>query len=170
MQVAKVRRPCDRASVGGHGIAGDGHRQVRNVALARVGDEQEPASRRRRGRSASRDPSRPAVTSPWRGRCDRRWRRPISLSRRIALVIHVDAVGGIGKPEGPVGAWRHRWGSSAACPASGWRARPRAVMLDAADDAGLVLAGDQPPLAIGGVPLWLPQPCQKTETEPSVSS
>ncbi len=72
--------------------------------------------------------------------------------RGIALVIAVDAVGRIGEPEGAVLRLRHVVGrvQAPALPVARQHGA-RAVMLDAADDAGLVLAGDQSALAVGRV-------------------
>ncbi len=70
----------------------------------------------------------------------------------FALVVAVDAVGGIGEPDGAVGGDRRVVGRiEPPAPPVARQHGARAVMLDAADAARQVLAGDQPALPVHGV-------------------
>ena len=76
-------------------------------------------------------------------------RRPDLGLRRVALVVAVDAVGGVGEPDRAVRRRRHVVGrvQALALPAVGEDRAP-AVVLRARHPAPLVLAGDEPPFAV----------------------
>ena len=90
----------------------------------------------------------------------------------VALIVGLDAVGGIGEPDRAVGLHHHvvRRIEALALPAVG-DGDDRAVMLGAADAAAGMLAGDQPALAVDRVAVAnCRKAARKTLTLPSVSS